>query len=117
MEQTEEIHTRIMQTALPIANRAWQNHVAVPNDLKRFTPFQPGALPIKSFSFQIDPGLREHSTFKMNANQLWDVLSQIAKQAIETAITQSHRYDFVGLIVGHARNGDNYFDIFNDSAS
>lgn len=117
MATTEEIHNRIMLTALPRANGAWRTHPSVPNDLKSIEPFQQGGLNTTSFSFQVDPGLREHPTFTMNESRLWDVLTQIAKQSIQTAIVQSHRYDFVGLIVGHARKGDNYFDTFNDSTS
>jgi hypothetical protein len=115
----EEVHDKIMATALATANTVWQRREDIPKELKvaQTNVFQQGGPNTKSFSFQVEPGILNHPVYRRDKARLDQVTRSIAQQAIQTAITQSHRFDFAGLIVGAAREGKNYFDVFDDNPS
>lgn len=111
----EEVHDKIMVTALANANRAWNSHVDIPKELQatQTDVFQQGAPNLHKFSFQIEEGIVNHPSYRRNKARLDQITASIAKTAVQTAIQESHCYDFAGLIVGAAREGKNYFDTFN----
>jgi hypothetical protein len=57
----------------------------------------------------IDPHVRE----EYSANPLWmDSMRAVAAEAMKEAIVE-HKEEFVGLFIGLARTGVNYFERFN----
>lgn len=100
----ELVHLAILKDAAQIAN----DLAGADERLEKITPgmgvFKPAPLQSKrgGLALSIDPGWRGKEL---------RVLNEIGVQAVRQSILKNPR-EFVGLILGHARKGVNYFDRF-----
>ncbi len=99
MDGVEEVHRRILVAAAQLANDRVSADMELPFEGATFDPN-----PINGLCLEIRPGVPE---------EYLPTLENYAVNAIADAIVSAEiREDFVGLIVGAARQGGNYFDYF-----
>lgn len=110
MKTTLEIHTSIATGAAFLANRdvqyspQYQSILAITLGNEVYRPSSEDTLE-RSISLTWDQALDQ------SPPEVIDELRRVGEQAIHDSIVENKDL-FVGLILGHARNGDNYFELF-----
>jgi hypothetical protein len=106
MEKVEDVHREILRDAAAIANQKLTTDVNFSTTLMGEV-FRPD--PIRSNKGGLCLSLEEQVR-SLDPEQI-QVLHQIGAQAIRQALLRN-KEKFVGLILGDARQGRNYFDRF-----
>jgi len=122
LTSVDEVHKIILETAAQIANRTLRElddvsaHYAPGerfNVDKRKMRFGTGQV------FRADPSRSKKGGLCLSVDEMYvrersseeiDALHEIGREALKESITRWHPDLFAGLIVGLARNGENYFD-------
>lgn len=116
---THEVHDQILRRAAEIANRMLRERDDRPRTFQVDSdPFRPVPANIQhgKLSLEVDTGMGEDMIGipREEREHIQRIIQEIGPVAIHQAILENKEL-FVGLITGHAKQGRNYFDYFDDS--